>query len=53
MFGLLSSSLMHLQGGTKHLAGLFMNVATVMIVALPFLTEALIGHTSLDKRRQT
>ena len=49
MFGLLSSLLMHLQGGTKHLAGLFMNVAT----ALPSLTEALIEHTSLDKRRQT
>ena len=50
MRGFLLSLLLHLQSAaTMHLIGLLVNVATVMIVALLFLAEALDEHIRLDK----
>jgi len=47
LFGVLLSLLMHLT--SKHFYGLLVNVATVMIVVLLFLAEALDEHIRLDK----
>ena len=50
MFGLVLSLLLRLQGmAMKHFIGLLVNVATVMIVVLLFLAEALDEHIRLDK----
>ena len=49
-FGLLLSLLLHLEGtAMKHFIGLLVNVATVMIVVLLFLAEALDEHIRLER----
>ena len=51
MFGRLLSLLSHLQGtAMRHFIGLFVNLATLMIVVLLFLAEALDEHIRLDKK---